>query len=425
MNTLSKIILKSTIAISLVITCWSIVFYVAVMHEIDDETEDSLELLAFQIVQKSNEGTLDTMSYKGTNNSFTITPITKQEAEQMANMSFKDTNIFIADKNETEPCKQLTFAYYDTQENYYKLQIYTPTIEKKELKERVLVLDIIILIILIISVTLIYIGVIKRNFKPIYILMKYQKNYHLGKQNEEFPVCESKIEEYQELFKNTKESYTKAEETYQQQKLFIGHASHEIQTPLAVSITQLETLLEDDSLTEQQMNKIFTTLTTLRKMTKMNKSLLLLSKIENNQFNNIENININTIIKEKIELFKETFSHKEIQVQIIENSDFIIEIDNILCEMLINNLLKNAFVHNNKQGEIKIEINKDSVIFSNTGKATSLNSEMIFNYFYKESNEQNSSGLGLVLTKTICKHSNLEVNYQFFDKKHTFFIKKV
>ncbi len=424
MKSLYKVILGAAIVISSVICIWSVLFYFAIMHEIDDEIEDSLELYAFQLIQEKNEGKLDSVKYDGSNNSFLIEKITKEEALAMDNMSFKDTNVFIKARNETEPCKRLMLAFYDTQDNYYKLTIYTPTVEKRELKGRILFLVCLIVIILITSVISIYLAVYKKTLKPLYILLNWHRNYQLGKSNQEFPECKSNINELKELFNAAKSSTQRAEETYNQQKLFLGHASHEIQTPLAVSITQLESILEDESLSEEQMNKIFTSLSTLRKMTKMNKSLLLLSKIENDQFNNIESININQIIKEKIDVFKETFSQKDINISIIEKENLEIKIDNILCEMMINNLLKNAFVHNVYGGEVEIEINKSSISFSNSGKPHALNENMIFNYFYKESNEQNSSGLGLVLIKSICKKNGLSIDYKFDNKKHKFFIKK-
>lgn len=410
---------------SSVICIWSILFYIAIMHEIDDEVEDSLELYAFQLIQEKNEGKLDSVKYDGSNNSFFFEKITKDEASKMENMSFKDTNVFIKARNETEPCKRLILAFYDTKDNYYKLTIYTPTVEKTELKGRILFLVCLIVIVLITSVITIYLSVYKKTLKPLYTLLNWHRQYQLGKNNQEFPECKSNINELKELFTATKLSTQRAEETYKQQKLFLGHASHEIQTPLAVSITQLESILEDESLNEEQMNKIFTSISTLRKMTKMNKSLLLLSKIENDQFNNIETININNIIKEKIDVFKETFSQKEIKVSLIEKENLEIKIDNILCEMMINNILKNAFVHNIYRGEVEIEINENSISFSNSGKSHALNKNMIFNYFYKESNEQNSSGLGLVLTKSICKKNNLSIDYEFDNKKHIFFIKKI
>jgi signal transduction histidine kinase len=425
MKSLYKVILGAAIVMSSVICIWSILFYVAIMHEIDDEVEDSLELYAFQLIQEKNEGKLDSVKYDGSNNSFFFEKITKDEASKMENMSFKDTNVFIKARNETEPCKRLILAFYDTKDNYYKLTIYTPTVEKAELKGRILFLVCLIVIVLITSVITIYLSVYNKTLKPLYTLLNWHRKYQLGKNNQEFPECKSNINELKELFTATKLSTQRAEETYKQQKLFLGHASHEIQTPLAVSITQLESILEDESLNEEQMNKIFTSISTLRKMTKMNKSLLLLSKIENDQFNNIETININNIIKEKIDVFKETFSQKEIKVSLIEKESLEIKIDNILCEMMINNILKNAFVHNIYGGEVEIEINENSISFSNSGKSHALNKNMIFNYFYKESNEQNSSGLGLVLTKSICKKNNLSIDYEFDNKKHRFFIKKI
>jgi signal transduction histidine kinase len=424
MKALYKVILGAGVFISIVICLWSVLFYITTMREIDDEIEDSLELYAFQIIQEKNEGKLDSVKYDGSNNSFIIEEITKEEASVMENMSFKDTNIFIAARNETEPCKRLIIPFYDINDNYYKLTIYTPTIEKIELKERILVLLFIIVIILITSVITIYLSVYKKALNPLYILLNWHRDYQLGKNEQEFPECKSNIKEMQELFNAAKSSTQRAEEAYKQQKLFLGHASHEIQTPLAVSITQLESLLEDESLNEEQMNKIFTTISTLRKMTRMNKSLLMLSKIENDQFNNKELVNINAIIHEKIDLFKETFSQKQITIQINEKDSLEIEIDNILCDMLINNLLKNALIHNVQGGDVTIDINKDSIRFSNSGKHTALNEKMIFNYFYKESNEQNSSGLGLVLIKSICKKNNLSIDYQFIETKHSFFITK-
>ena len=92
--------------------------------------------------------------------------------------------------------------------------------------------------------------------------------------------------------------------------------------------------------------------------------------------------------------------------------------------MLINNLLKNAFIHNIYKGEIIIDINKDAISVSNSGKPYSLNKKMIFNYFYKESKSENSTGLGLVLIKSICKKNNLSIDYQFNNKKHQFIITK-
>jgi signal peptidase len=71
-----------------------------------------------------------------------------------------------------------------------------------------------------------------------------------------------------------------------------------------------------------------------------------------------------------------------------------------------------------------IEISKDEIVISNSGKETSLNEKLIFNYFYKESKEKNSTGLGLVLIKTICKKHNLDIDYQFVEKKHRFIITK-
>ena len=175
MKSLYKVILGAAIVMSSVICIWSILFYVAIMHEIDDEVEDSLELYAFQLIQEKNEGKLDSVKYDGSNNSFFFEKITKDEASKMENMSFKDTNVFIKARNETEPCKRLILAFYDTKDNYYKLTIYTPTVEKAELKGRILFLVCLIVIVLITSVITIYLSVYKKTLKPLYTLLNWHR----------------------------------------------------------------------------------------------------------------------------------------------------------------------------------------------------------------------------------------------------------
>ena len=85
----------------------------------------------------------------------------------------------------------------------------------------------------------------------------------------------------------------RSEQMFEQQKQFIGNASHEMQTPLAICRNRLEMLMEDENLSESQLEELMKTHQTLEHITKLNKSLLLLSKIENGQFTDTVQVEVN------------------------------------------------------------------------------------------------------------------------------------
>lgn len=423
MKLLSYILLRAGIIISLLISLWSVLFYFAILHEIDDEIEDALELYAYRIIAKKNEGKLDSLSYDATNSSFKIDRITKEEAELYEKMNFSDTNIFIEDKNEFESCKILTMSFYDVNDEYFKLQIFTPIIEKDDLIEAIFQWVVTIVLILIVSIMITYWWVYKKSMKPLYTLLEWQQSYKLGTNSRPLPE-KTQIKEFQSLYDATRQSIKEVEETCQQQKTFIGNASHEMQTPLAVSINQLEALLQDESLNEQQMEAILSTLRTLRRLTKLNKTLLLLSKIDNSQFPKREKLNVNELLKEKLQQFQDMFSSWNINTAMKEKGTMHVFVNPILGDVLINNLLKNAFYHNKNGGFIDIEINDNELRIENTGKREALDPKLIFTCFYKQTDKSSSSGLGLALVERICKYSNLKIEYVYGNDRHVFILTK-
>ena len=98
---------------------------------------------------------------------------------------------------------------------------------------------------------------------------------------------------------------------FEQQKQFIGNASHEMQTPLAICRNRLEMLMEDENLSESQLEELMKTHQTLEHITKLNKSLLLLSKIENGQFTDTTQVEVNKLLRQYLEDYKEVYQYRE------------------------------------------------------------------------------------------------------------------
>lgn len=257
--------------------------------------------------------------------------------------------------------------------------------------------------------------------KPLYILLNWQRNYSLTGKNPPLPDMYS-IKEFEELYRATNQSTQRMEKAYSDQKHFIGNASHEIQTPLAVSINRLENLLNLD-LTQEQAEEIIKTISSLEQLTRLNKTLLLLTKIENNQFLEKENLSLKAIIDKILEVFKDVYAYKNIRVSFENEKDINLYSNKTIIEILVNNLIKNAFNHNIENGEIKISINSNSLTIFNTSNSKELDKEKIFQRFFKDSSSNTSIGLGLSLVKSICDNNNFLLDYYFKSGMHYFEIK--
>ncbi len=98
----------------------------------------------------------------------------------------------------------------------------------------------------------------------------------------------------------------------------------------------------------------------------------------------------------------------------------MIEINEMLANILVNNLIKNAYTHNIENGRICIEISSAKLLFSNTGQEKSLDPKLVFERFYQGSKKEGSTGLGLALVKSICDLEQLHIRYFLENNLHNF-----
>lgn len=417
-NLLTSIILRTTITISIILSVWASLVFFAIINEINDEIDDSLDLYCDYLISQKKQGKEIIETQTNSNNVFFITPVDINTALSNQKSYYRDTMIYLYDKMETEPARALTQYFIDEENRAYKIEIFTSTIEKKDLIETIAWWLFTLALILLLTIIIVYVWIYKKSMKPLYLLLNWQKNYNLGKKNQPLPQMSS-IKEFQELYIATNQSTQRVEKAFEEQKNFIGNASHEIQTPLAISINRLENILNQD-ISEELAEEIVKTISTLEHLTRLNKTLLLLTKIENNQFLEKENLSLASIVNNSMEVFKEIYEYKSIKLSIEVESDLNVNINKTLCEVLINNLIKNAFIHNIENGEISIKIYSNKIVFSNTSKSNELDAEKIFQRFFKESSSNSSIGLGLSLVKSICNNNNIKLDYYWQNNLHNF-----
>ena len=416
-----RVLIHLLTGIVVVLSGWAVCFYFAIVDEINDEIDDSLEDYSELIIIRSLAGKELPSSDSGSNNQYFLREVSEAYVRTRERIRYQDTMVYIAEKKETEPARILTTIFRNDAGQYYELSVSTPTIEKQDLRESIFYLLIGLFVILLVTILIINIWVFYRSMKPFYVLLHWLGDYRLGQTHK--PLYNpTHTSEFQKLNDTVIRFAQHSEEVFQQQKQFIGNASHEIQTPLAVCRNRLEMLMEDETLTEQQLGEIIKTYETLEYVSKLNKSLLLLSKIDNHQYSETSKVCLNDVLHSLIPDFEEVYAFKEVSLSLEENARLCADMNEVLATVLMTNLLKNAFVHNVEDGSIRITINRDSICFSNTGTLVALDEKRVFERFYQGNKKEGSTGLGLAIANAVCRQFKLELKYVFKDGMHQFWV---
>ena len=249
----------------------------------------------------------------------------------------------------------------------------------------------------------------KKLWEPFFINLNKIKSFSI-KERTDLNLIDSGIIEFDELNKELKALTAKVYSDYQNLKQFTEDISHEIQTPLAVMQAKIDTLVNATPINQEQYQQFTSLENDIRKLKNLNKRLILLAKIDNNQFVNDQIISLKQIFEEAIENMTELSSAT---FKLKSNADPLLRIDPTLAVVLCNNLLSNAIKHNYKDNEILVEIEVDNVQVLNQGKAPINHPEHIFNRFYRESRNKDSSGLGLSIVKKVCEQYGYLPSYMF------------
>jgi len=419
MKLLYRITWTISIALLIFFAIWGTLFYYIIVDEINDETDDSLEHYSEYIITQALAGKQLPEKENGTNNSYYITEVTAEYAAIKPAVRFLDESIYIQSRMEEEPARVYKTIFKNSEGRYYELTVMVPTFEKNDLKNTILFWIIALYIILLLAIIVVNTVVLQRSLKPLYTILNWLDKLALNKETPPLTI-NSDITEFQKLSEALLRSAQRNAEMYEQQSLFIGHASHELQTPIAIAQNRLELLADESNLTEEQLIQILKTRKSLENISKLNKTLLLLTKIENNQFPDSKDININELLKSLSSDFNEAYGFLNIDYNIKEETDLVIKMNETLAYVLFSNLIKNAYNHNSNNGQVQIVITSNNIDIVNTAVYGALNPEYIFRRFYQGSKKEGSTGLGLSLVESICKLYKMKISYCFEDNMHYF-----
>jgi two-component system, OmpR family, sensor kinase len=327
-----------------------------------------------------------------------------------------DTIIYNPVEKEPDSYKQISFIY-SRGDSRYLIYVRTDNIETADIMLS-LGLPIFILILIILVVSNFIINRINfRIWQPFYENLGRLKNFSAS-DDKEILLTGSRIDEFRDLNSTLKELTNRIRKDYHQLKEFSENASHELQTPLSIIKIKIESMLQDEKLSNEQLLKIQSVYKMINRLSRLNRSLTLLSKLESVEYENKSKISLKEFLIKKIKDFSEITDIKGITVNAGLNSDIIIEANTDLLEILFTNLLSNAVKYNIENGSITVEITGNRLTISNTGSLPVKDTEKMFERFEKGEQSDESSGLGLTIARQICLISGFDIKYSFENSLH-------
>jgi signal transduction histidine kinase len=409
------------VSVLVVIALWSTIFYLFMLEVIHDNIDEELENQKRLIIQELASEAIVSPDLEFGINNYKVREISEQQAINMQNV-YKDTMLYMQDDDdpepELEPVRMLTTAF-EHKGHYYELSIINSMIEESDLIKNLFYSVLILFVLLVVSIVSINKVVIERLWSPLYHFLDQLTKFRLGKSDDK-PAMNTNIMEFKDLQFAVTTLIRHNEEIYEQQKQFIGNASHELQTPLAIMINKLEMVAETEGLQPEQANAIAEVLNTAERLVRLNKSLLLLTKIENRQFLNNEDLSLNTLVTHIVEELEDMAAFKNIKIQVQQQLELNLRLDSSLANIMVSNLIRNALFHNIEGGQVDITITENALLVANTSVQEALDAEQVFSRFYKSDTSFKGTGLGLAIVQAICHLYGFEISYHYDNSRHIF-----
>ena len=402
----------------LILSAWAYAFYVTIIREIEEETDESLTNHKMLIIKAALEDSTLLQNHVDILTQYYIHEIPKAEANLAKNEFFDSTRVVPLEMISI-PVRGLQTCFRTSNDKYYELTIITSTLEKEDMVKATVIGLAILYFSLVFCILLVIHLVFRKSLKPLYVLFDWLKKYRLGKTN--IPLRnETKIEEFRILNEAIEDVVNRNAKLYNMQKQFVENAAHELQTPLAICMNKLELMSENPDCTERQLSDMGSLHHTLAGIVKMNKSLLLLSRIENRQFPETSCIHLNQLIKSRLDDFNEMYEHKQISVLFKETAHLYATINESLASTLLTNLIKNAYIHNRQNGTIRITTTTHTLTIANSSDSPRLEAGTLFDRYERQSQHKESTGLGLAIVKSITSLYEIKMEYSYEKQVHAF-----
>ena len=406
----------NVVAAIIVLLVSGLCYYFIIRSVLLNQLDNDLKVEEQEIIDyvKFNNNLPDPSDYKDQKVSF------QQAGDHPVKRIFSSLTIFSKKENENVSSRQIVFPINVGSKNY-TVSISKSEEETEDLIQLILLITLGIVLVLLLVLFIINRFLLNKLWRPFNSTLKELKQFNLSN-NPKLQLENSSIKEFADLNDAVTVMGNRVNQDYTALKNFTENASHEMQTPLAIINSKLDVLIQDETISEFQTQQLQGIYNALDRLSNLNQSLLLLTRIENSQFKGSEEISLDNLVKEKLNQFEELLEDKKIKATThLEKTN--IHCNKQLADILISNLLTNAIRYNQQNGKVAVTLSRNELCVSNSSFLPPLDTNQVFQRFYRHAAaKQDGNGLGLSIVKQICDMAGYSITYRFNNDQHEFLV---
>lgn len=283
------------------------------------------------------------------------------------------------------------------------------------------------LIFLTIVVDLVYTRVLLR---PLNVIIRTKLRNRKFPFKEELPPLRTSTSDFKYLDTSLAELMEKIREDFEKEREFTSNASHELMTPIGILQNKIENLLTDGKLDDETHVRIEGMMRTLNRLKRIVRSLLLISRIENDQFVKKDTVFVKALVEEVMEELGHRLEEKELHFSMqVQETSMLRNVNRDLIFQLVYNLVNNAIRYNKPAGSISISeghTNEGNYFLAVADTGIGIPEKdipFIFDRFKKAKNTgEEGFGLGLSIVQSIARYHEIDIRITAKEERGTQFM---
>ncbi|MBX3102902.1 MAG: HAMP domain-containing histidine kinase [Bacteroidetes bacterium] len=401
MKLLTRSNLNSSLLLLAALATGALVVYWQLSEEIREEIDEDLLNRKLEILASLPAQTDSLLTQTGLRPDFELQEISP-EAYRSLHEHFYEEELYELYEEEKEPHRVLTTGF-EHKGHFYQLRIHTSLLDLEDMAE-IIFWGTGWLFLFVLGIGFLLNRYMQRRlWRPFYKTLEELRRFQLDA-SEMPPLPSSTIHEFHELNQAIERLLERNRQAYLKQKQFTENAAHELQTPLAVALSQAELLLQSPALQANDMLALEELYQQLERLTALNKALLMITKISNQQYDRSTALNISPLAAELVAEYAQLANHKALELDSHIEPGVTVYIHPHLVEVLLRNLLRNAMTHSPEGGTITITLTARYLQIDNPMRTPFPGDPaQLFERFTKHGDHRQSLGLGLAIVQSICE----------------------
>jgi len=406
-----KLLYKTTLnffpAMAFILAVAGLSLYLLLRQEVTDEINEQLELQVEMIEEELAAGR---------NINFPLASVSEMPFSSAVSKRLGDTLIYDRLQDKKEGYYYLTITKKINQRNY-RIMVMTSYIGWERYYKTIFISFLAVAF----GITLM--GVLLNYYsnhnlwKPFFLNLENLKQFSVSS-SQPLQWHDSSVTEFKELQQSLRELTERSRREYFALREFTENASHEIQTPLGIIQSKLDRMSQLE-VSEEMARYIVQAKSGVERLTKMNKNLLLLAKLDNEAFIEKQPIELKELLRKHLEQMDDLFIARKITL-VINMTSLTVFANQYLCEVLLSNLLSNALRYSFSPSEVSIVLTSNQLIITNPGERLDFPEQGLFDRFTKGLSHTQGTGLGLAIVRQICVLNSWTISYLYQKGCHSF-----